>query len=563
MDPEIIETSLSGKNLLADPYLNKGSAFPENERDAFALHGLVPVHTSTLDQQLQRTYENFRAQHNPIEKYIFLASLQDRNEILFYRLVQEHITEMVPILYTPTVGEACQRYSHLFRRARGFYFSYPAAKKILKTLEESAPEEIDVIVVTDGERILGLGDLGIGGMGIPIGKLALYTLGAGIDPRRTLPVLLDVGTNNKELLEEPLYLGWRHPRLDREDYDAFVDLFVSAVHKRWPKSIVQWEDFSKGNAWRLLERHREHLPSFNDDIQGTAAVTVAGLLRAFKAQGQRLKDQRIVIAGAGSAATGIGTLLVEAIREEGLSDRDARACIWLVDTKGLVHKGRIDLSEEKNLFSQSLEHLNSIGLKTGSDIFLQRVVEHVKPTVLLGTSGQPGMFTESLIRTMAASVERPIIFPLSNPTSKSEAKPEDLIRWTDGRAIIATGSPFDPVEWKGKSIPIGQCNNAFIFPGVGLGLVTAGASRVPQEVFLAAAKTLAAFDERLPGFQASLFPNLEHVRLVSYNIAVVVAKEIVARGLSLNHLAEKDIFESVKRGMWEPNYPRLKRIVHA
>ncbi len=469
-----IETALRGRELMADPYLNKGSAFPEDERDAFGLRGLVPVHASTIEEQMERTYENFSAKTSPIEKYIFLAALQDRNEILFYRLIQEHITEMVPIIYTPTVGEACERYSHLFRRARGLYLSYPEAGPISHILD-SAPDDIAVIVVTDGERILGLGDLGVGGMGIPVGKLSLYTLCAGIDPRKTLPVLLDVGTNNQALIKDPLYLGWRHPRLELEEYDRFIDLFVQAVHKRWPRAILQWEDFAKNNAWRLLQRHKTRLATFNDDIQGTAAVTVAGILRALRIQGHLLKDQRIVIAGAGSAATGIGTLLIEALMESGLSDAKSREIIWLVDTKGLVHEGRVDLSEEKTPFAHNLGHVHDFKLDATRSIPLAAVVQAVKPTVLIGTSGQPGMFDETLVRSMAASTKRPIIFPLSNPTSKSEAKPDDLIRWTDGRAIIATGSPFSAVEWKGKKIPIGQCNNAFIFPGVGLGLTAVGA----------------------------------------------------------------------------------------
>jgi malate dehydrogenase (oxaloacetate-decarboxylating) len=559
MDAEIITTSLRGQQLLCDPYLNKGSAFPEDERDAFALRGLVPAHTSTLEQQLVRTYENFLSKTSPIEKNIFLAALHDRNEILFYKLLQTHIAEMVPIIYTPTVGEACQRYSHLFRRARGLYVSYPEAAYLPGMLKETS-DDIAIIVVTDGERILGLGDLGIGGMGIPVGKLALYTLCAGIDPRRTLPVFLDVGTNNPGLLNDPLYLGWRHPRLQREEYDRFVGIFVQAVHKRWPRAILQWEDFAKDNAWRLLQRHQDHLASFNDDIQGTAAVTLAGLIRACRSQRQALKSQRIVIAGAGSAATGIGTLIITALREEGLTDSQARDAIFLVDTRGLVHEGRSDLSEEKKLFAQKLENLRAWGVDLAQRISLDTVVNAVKPTVLIGTSGQPAMFHEGLVRSMASFVDRPIIFPLSNPTSKSEAVPDDLINWTQGRAIIATGSPFEPVEWKGTRIAIGQCNNAFIFPGVGLGLMAAAARRVPEISFLVAAKTLADFDERLPGFESSLFPNLEHVRQVSCDIALAVAQDLVQRGMSHDTtLRAGEIPERVKRAIWEPVYPKLRK----
>ena len=360
---ETIITALAGKDLLADPYLNKGSAFPKDERDAFGLNGFLPVHCSTLDEQLERTYENFCAQKSPIEKYIFLAALQDRNEILFYRLVQTHVSEMVPILYTPTVGEACQRYSHLFRRARGLYLSYTDAGLMAKILHDATPQVVDIIVVTDGERILGLGDLGVGGMGIPVGKLSLYTLCAGIDPRRALPVLLDVGTNNKELLNDPLYLGWKHERLKGEEYDRFVDLFVDEVHKRWPRAILQWEDFSKNNAWRLLQRHRAELASFNDDIQGTAAVTVAGLLRAFQAQNQLLRNQRIVIAGRApprpeSEPCSFKPCAVKACRT---TKHATSSGSW---TLRLVHEGRTDLSEEKTLFAQKLDRLHAVGRAT-------------------------------------------------------------------------------------------------------------------------------------------------------------------------------------------------------
>jgi len=343
------------------------------------------------------------------------------------------------------------------------------------------------------------------------------------------------------------------------EYDRFIDVFVDAVHQRWPRAILQWEDFSKGNAWRLLQRHRGRLASFNDDIQGTAAVTLAGLLRAFKVVRQTLKNQRIVIAGAGSAAMGIGTLVVEALRQEGVTDEEARQAIWLVDTKGLVHTGRTDLGSEKSMLAQKVELVRTKGLDTTTAISLQAVVDAVRPTALLGTSGQPGMFDEALVRSMAAFVERPIIFPLSNPTSKSEAKPEDLIRWTDGRALIATGSPYPGVEWKGSRIPIGQCNNAFIFPGMGLGLSTTGAKLVPDDLFLAAARALAAYDERLPGFEACLFPNLEHVRKVSANIAVAVGQEIVKQGLSQFPLNEKEVSDRIRSAMWEPIYPILRK----
>jgi malate dehydrogenase (oxaloacetate-decarboxylating) len=554
----VIETALSGQQLLADPFLNKSSAFPVEERIAFGLTGLLPLHVSTMEEQLKRTYENYRLKDSPLEKYVFLAALQDRNETLFYRLVQTHIAEMVPILYTPTVGEACQKYSHIFRRPRGLYLSYPDPHSIPDILRTSAPDDIEVIVVTDGERILGLGDLGVGGMGIPVGKLSLYTLCAGIHPRKTLPVLLDVGTNNPELIQDPLYLGWRHPRLEVEEYDRFIDLFVNAVKDRWPRAILQWEDFSKNNAWRLLERYRGHLTTFNDDIQGTAAVTVAGLLRAVRISGRPLKTERVIILGAGSAATGIAALLCEALRHEGLGLDQARESIWLIDTHGLVHEGRTDLSVEKQAYAQSLEHVHSVGLDATGRIDLAAVVRQVKPTTLIGTSGQPKVFDEPLVRTMAQAVDRPTIFPLSNPTSKSEAIPEDLLAWTEGRAIVATGSPFPAVTCKGRRIPIGQCNNAFIFPGVGLGLVASRARRIPEEVFLAAARTLSLFDKRSAGDEDCLFPNLEDVRFISEQIALAVAKEILRLGLSHETVTPESLPERVRRQMWEPVYPKLK-----
>jgi malate dehydrogenase (oxaloacetate-decarboxylating) len=418
--------------------------------------------------------------------------------------------------------------------------------------------EISVIVVTDGERILGLGDLGVGGMGIPIGKLALYTLCGGIHPRKTLPVLLDVGTNNQELLNDPLYLGWRHSRLSGGDYDGFIDHFVNAVREIWPHVLLQWEDFSKANAWRILARYRDRIASFNDDIQGTAAAALSTILRAERSTRRSIGEERIVIEGGGSAATGIADLLYRAMREKGVSQAGVREAVWLIDTRGLIHEGRKDLTAEKNLFAQPLDNVRSKGLDPGASIRLAQVVAQVKPTILIGVSGQPGSFDEPLIRTMASSAERPIILPLSNPTSKSEAAPEDLIHWTDGSALVATGSPYDPVMWKGRRIPVGQCNNVFIFPGVGLGLAASRAKLVPDEIFLAAAKALASLDKRLPGYEDTLLPNLEDVREVSERIAVAVGREVVQRGLSHDSLAEDQIPRLVHEAMWEPVYPKLR-----
>lgn len=559
-DPTTLEVSLFGQELLENPVLNKGSAFPESERHEFGLLGLLPFHPSTIEEQLARTYENYRRKETDLERYIFLVSLQDRNETLFYRLVQEHITEMMPVIYTPTVGLGCQRYSHVFRRPRGLFISYPHRNEIDRILDNAPTEDIAVIVVTDGERILGLGDLGVGGMGIPVGKLSLYTLCAGIHPAKTLPILLDVGTNNQELLNDPLYLGWRHERLRGQEYDDFVEAFVQAVMRKFPNVILQWEDFSKNNAPRLLERYRDRLCTFNDDIQGTGAVTLAGLLAAMQALQSKLSEQHIVILGAGSSAIGISDQIVAAMVGEGISTAQARARIWLLDSQGLVHAGRTDLQREptKQKYAQPAELLADWTLTTPGRFMLEDVVKHVRPSVLIGTSAQPGAFTESVVREMAQHVERPIIFPLSNPTSKSEAVPSDLLEWTDGRALIATGSPFKEVVYQTRTFRCGQCNNAFIFPGVGLGVLASGARHVTNEMFVAAARELSTFSPALQDLTTPLYPKLEIVRDVSRRVALAVGLEAQRAGL-----AEETTLEELDRRiavqMWEPNYVAYKR----
>ena len=547
------ETSFTGQVLLDDPLLNKGSAFPEDERREFGLLGLLPLHCSTIEEQLARTYENYRRKESDLERYVFLTALQDRNEILFYRLLQEHISEMMPIIYTPTVGEGCRQYSHVFRRPRGLYISYPYRQEIPALLANAPAQQVDVIVVTDGERILGLGDLGVGGMGIPIGKLSLYSLCAGIHPATTLPIMLDVGTDNPELLDDPLYLGWRHTRVRGEQYDAFVAAFVEAVTQKFPRVILQWEDFSKQNAARLLDRYRNRLCTFNDDIQGTGAVTVAGLLAAMKALGSTLNEQRIVILGAGSAAIGISDQIVAAMVQAGSDEHDATRKLWLVDSKGLVHDGRRDLESSKQKYARPATSIESVGLK-----FLE-VVKNVRPTILIGTSGQPGAFSEEVIRQMARHVERPVIFPLSNPTSKSEATPSDLLNWTAGRALIATGSPFPAVSYNGRLIKIGQCNNAFIFPGVGLGVNAAGARRVTDTMFSAAARVLSEFSPALNDPDGALFPPLEVVKEVSYRVALAVGTEAVRAGLS--SLTLDSLGRAVTDKIWSPQYVPLRHVV--
>ncbi len=556
---EVLAVSLTGYLLLDNPMLNKGSAFSPEERRELGLLGLLPPHTSTLDEQLARTYENYRRKATDVERYVFLVSLQDRNETLFYRLLQEHTAEMMPIIYTPTVGAGCQSYSHLFRRPRGLYISYPERGEIDAILANAPTREPAVIVVTDGERILGLGDLGVGGMGIPVDKLSLYTLCAGIHPRATLPILLDVGTNNRDLLDDPLYLGWRHERVRGAEYDEFVEAFVEAVMRKFPNVLLQWEDFAKDNAARLLERYRERLCTFNDDIQGTGAVTLAGLLAATKAAGSMLRDQRIVLLGAGSAAHGISDQIVAAMTDEGLTPPEARARLWLLDSRGLIHTGRLGLDSFKQSYAQPCASFAEWQLERPGAPTLLEVVGNVRPTVLIGTSAQPGSFTEEVVREMARHVERPIIFPLSNPTSKSEAAPRDLVEWTEGRALVATGSPFPEVEYDGRQIRIGQCNNSFIFPGVGLGVLASGARRVTDAMFVAAARALAELSPTLSEEGAPLYPRLEGVRGVSRLVALAVGREAQRSGL-VAPLETGELEERVEELMWTPHYVQFVRL---
>lgn len=559
---ELLEPSvrvpLAGPVLLDNPSFNKGTAFSENERRNLGLLGLLPFHCSTIDEQLVRTYENYKAKDSDLERYVFLTALQDRNETLFYKLVLEHITEMMPIIYTPTVGLGCQKYSHLFRRPRGLYVSYPYQTEILSILNNAPSKNVEVIVVTDGERILGLGDLGVGGMGIPVGKLSLYTLCAGIHPDTTLPILLDVGTDNRELLDDPLYLGWRHERVRGQAYDDFIEAFVVAVNQKFPNAILQWEDFSKNNAGRLLKRYRDRLCTFNDDIQGTGAVTLAGLRAATKISGTKLCEQRVVILGAGSSGVGISDQIVAGMQLEGLSQAAARARIWLLDSHGLVHTGRTDLEASKQTYAQPVESLSGWQLVTPSQFTLLDVVANVRPTVLIGTSAQTGAFSEAVVREMASHVERPIIFPLSNPTSKCEGRPGDLLEWTDGRALVATGSPFPPVTYKGRTFQIGQCNNSFIFPGVGLGILASGATRVTNEMFVAAALVLSEASPALSNAFASLYPPLETVGEISRAVALAVALEAQRSGVAeKTSLAELE--ERINEKIWRPHHRHLTR----
>lgn len=553
----IMEISLTGTDLLGCPMFNKGSAFTEEERHELGLVGLLPFHCSTVEEQLKRCYENYKRKDTDLGRYVFLMGLQDRNETLFYRLVWEHITEMMPIIYTPVVGQACQNYSHIYRKPRGIFVSYPLRHEMDAMLDNVPYSGTEVIVVTDGERILGLGDQGAGGMGIPIGKLSLYTLCAGIHPSLTLPILLDVGTDNKDLINDPLYLGWRHERIRGKEYDDFIENFIRSVSKKFPHVLLQWEDFSKNNAARLLEKYHNRLNTFNDDIQGTGSVTLAGLIAATEAVGSRLSDQRIVMLGAGSAATGIASQIVAASQDEGTSESAMRDRIWLVDSGGLVHTGRKELGAAKQRYAKSPEMISNFNLG-GDFISLGDVVKNVRPTILIGTGAAPGAFTEEIVRDMAKGTERPIIFPLSNPTSKCEAQPKDIVEWTEGMALVATGSPFPDVTYGGKKIRIGQCNNAFVFPGIGLGVVVVKARFVTDSMFVVAARALSKFapSRKKPG--EPLYPTLENVREISRSVAIAVATEAQKLGLA-EITTPEELEKLVDKKMWKPEYPRLKR----
>ncbi len=551
-DHEYIAVDATGRSLLLNPFTNKGTAFTPEERRDLDLYGLVPPVVSTMEDQLERTYENFKAKTTSLEKFIYLAALHDRNETLFHRLVYEHIDEMMPIVYTPAVGEACQRFSHIYRASRGLYISYDQRDNIAQILS-NYPRPPAIIVATDGERILGLGDQGTGGMGIPIGKLSLYTLCAGIPPYLTLPVMLDVGTDNEERLADPLYLGLRQHRIRGEEYQGFIDKFVAAVKEVYPNALLQWEDFLKANAITQLSRFRDVLPSFNDDIQGTASVVLAGIYSALKLTGSSLKDQRILFAGAGASAQGIAHLLSLALLQEGLSESEAHRLIWMVDSKGLVTQGRQGLEDFKQTYAREVAELDDYTCRHRSRITLEEAVENVQPTILIGSSGTPNTFTEGIVRNMAKFNDRPVILPLSNPTNKSECTPEEAIKWTDGRAVVATGSPFDPVDYRGIHYRIGQCNNAFIFPGVGLGMWVAGATRVSDEMFLDAAAALASTVTEADLKTMSIFPELSSIRAGSRKVAEAVARRAVASGYA-DEAVLSGLDQALDNSMWFPDY---------
>ncbi len=536
-------SSPSGVEILHDPGRNKGTAFTEEERDAFGLRGLLPPRVCSQEVQVQRVMENYRRKSNDLERFIHMISLQDRNETLFYRVVVDHLEEMMPIIYTPTVGMACQEFGHIFRRSRGLFITANDRGRVTQVIKNWPFRDVRVIVVTDGQRILGLGDLGANGMGISIGKLSLYTACAGVHPSHCLPVTLDVGTNNRELLDDPLYLGLRQERLQGEEYDSLVEEFVTSAQELFQNPLIQFEDFANHNAFRLLHKYRDRICTFNDDIQGTAGVILAGLYSAMRITGGKLKDQKILALGGGSAGVGIADLIVSGMVAEGLSEEEARRQYWLFDSKGLVVKSREGLQEHKIPYAHENEFITDF----------RTAIETLRPTVLMGVSGQPKTFTREVVQTMARIHQRPIIFALSNPTSKSECTAEEAYTWSGGNAIFGSGSPFDPVILNGKKYVPGQGNNAYVFPGVGLGVGICGARQVTNEMFFEAARALAGEVSQADLDRGCIYPPLTRIRDVSAVIAAAVVKVAHKRGLASRPKPD-DLLAWVKSQMYEPTY---------
>ncbi|MGJ7458479.1 NAD-dependent malic enzyme [Halomonas sp. MA07-2] len=543
----------AGPPLLEMPLLNKGSAFSQEERIEFNLIGLLPQCVESIEEQVERAYRQYRQCQNDLDKHIYLRAIQDDNETLFFRLVSEHLAEMLPIIYTPTVGKACQEFSNIYRNHRGLFIAYPDRDRMEDILHSSTKDRVKVIVVTDGERILGLGDQGIGGMGIPIGKLALYTACGGISPAYTQPIMLDVGTNNPALLDDPMYMGWRHPRISQEEYDAFVDQFIDAVKRRWPNVLLQFEDFAQANAMPLLERYRDELCCFNDDVQGTASVVVGTLMAACEARDEGIGQQRVMFVGAGSAGCGIAEQVVVAMQAEGLAEKEARARVFMMDREGLVTSNQTWLRDFQSRLAQAPTLTEGW---QGQE--LVETIRRVRPTVLIGVCGRPGIFTEEVVRTMHAGCETPVIMPLSNPTSQAEALPEDVIRWTEGAALVATGSPFPPVSYGGQTYPIAQCNNAYIFPGIGLGVVAAGAKRVTDDMLMAASRALAREAPIVKEGEGALLPPLAKIRELSKAIAFDVAAQAQGEGMALKTNGTK-LRAAIERSCWTPEYRLYRR----
>ena len=554
-----VETDLTGFDIINKPMLNKGTAFSDEERDIFHLHGLLPPHVGTLDEQVARRLKVLRSFRTDFERYAFLRELQDSDETLFHALAFRNLEEILPLVYTPTVGEGCQRFSEIWRKPRGLFISYPNKHRIREMLADPRYDGVRIVVVSDGERILGLGDQGAGGMGISIGKLSLYTACAGIHPDETLPILLDVGTNNQERIEDPLYVGWRHERVRGEEYDAFIEEFVSAVAERWPDVLLHWEDFAGSNAARLLERYRDRLCTFNDDIQGTAAIAASTLLAAINVTGVPLTEQRIALLGAGSAGCGIASLLLQAMIDAGASETDARRRFFLIDRNGLLVDGMPDITPAQRPFLQKKDVVAGWTLETQNMIGLLDVAVNAKPTVLIGVSGQAGAFSEPVVRAMAQSVERPLIFPLSNPTSRSEATPEQLMTWTDGRALIGTGSPFPPLQWNGRTSKVNQTNNSYIFPGIGLGVLAAGARRITDAMFMVAGKVVAELSPTVTDKEGQLLPPVTELRSVAIAVAKAVARQAQTDGVA-DPCDAATLDARIAARVWEPKYRPYRKV---
>ncbi len=553
-----IETSLKGKLLQSLSFLNKGTSFSSQERLEFGLIGKLPSAVETIEQQVTRAYEQYRRYTVDLSRQIFLYSLHDRNEVVFYRLISDHLAEMMPIIYTPTVGFAVQQYSREFRRPRGLYISYPDRDHMDSIIANRTHDEIDLIVATDGSGVLGIGDQGVGGMYIPLAKLMVYTICGGINPCKTLPVMLDVGTDNQLLLDDPLYLGWRHERLRGAEYDDFIDQFVQTVKKHFPNVMLHWEDFGRDPAHQILHRYKNDFCTFNDDVQGTGAVVLAAILAGVQKTGRPLSEQRIVIHGAGAAGVGIANEIISAMQCAGLSEAEAAKKFWLLDSNGLIVNNSATLKSFQKIYARDAGEIANWPL-TNEKIDLETVVAQVKPTILIGSSAVPGAFTEKLVREMAKHVDNPIIMPLSNPTQKSEANPVDLYEWSEGRALIATGSPFDPVTYNGKIYPIAQCNNALVFPGIGLGTLAVRARLVTDNMIWAACEALSELSPSLKDHNAPLLPPFVEARKASYIIAKRVAEQ--ARKDGVDRVGQGvDVTQLIDQILWHPRYVPLKSV---
>lgn len=548
-----IETSLSGKPLLTTPQLNKGTAFTQEERKEFGLLGKLPNRVETIDEQVKRAYLQYSSYTTRLQQNIYLNNLHDKNQILFYKLLSRHLGEMLPTIYTPIVGTAVKRFSHEYRQPRGLYIAHSDKNQIEEIIANRSNPEIDVIVVTDGEGVLGIGDQGIGGMDIPVAKLMVYSLCGGIDPTRTLPVFLDVGTNNQDLLNDPMYLGCRHPRIQNTDYDDFILTFVTEIHKQFPNAFLHWEDFGRGNARRLLDQYQDELCTFNDDIQGTGAVTLSALLAACDVTGTKLHDQRIVVFGAGSAGTGISDQIIDAMVRDGLDLQEAYQRFWLIDRQGLLLETDQDMTDAQKPYARSPEEIKAWTFNEKLHPSLTDTVRHVKPTILIGCSAQTGAFSQDIIETMAVTCERPIIFPLSNPDEKCEAQPADILNWTQGKALIATGTAFPAVEYQNRMVEIAQCNNALVFPGIGLGIMAVSATRLTKDMILAAAEALCQFAPSKKDSFLPLLPSLDNAQTVAKAIAVAVARCAIESGYAQTN-QDKDLEQLVEDMFWEPRY---------